>query len=70
MSVPHPTPPTITQTKNGKRLAFTRMVNKYQQSIINFCGRMLGNRNEAEDAAQEIFIRAYTKRDTQRSVKF
>ncbi len=31
----------------------------YKDKIYQLCYRMLGNRHEAEDAAQEAFIRAY-----------
>ncbi|MCB0155194.1 MAG: sigma-70 family RNA polymerase sigma factor [Anaerolineae bacterium] len=51
----------ITLTKNGCRAAFNNIVEEYQQPIYNFCYRMLSNRAEAEDAAQEVFIRAYLK---------
>ncbi len=51
----------LTQTKNGDRIAFSRIVEKYQQSVYNLCYRMLNNVDDAEDAAQEVFIRAYSK---------
>ena len=54
----------ITLTKNGSNVAFNNVVEKYQQPIYNFCCQMLHNRAEAEDAAQEVFTRAYLKLDT------
>ncbi len=54
----------LLMTKKGDRLAFNNIVKKYQQPIYNFCYRMLKNKDEAEDAAQEIFMRAYAKLDT------
>jgi RNA polymerase sigma-70 factor (ECF subfamily) len=54
----------LIMTKNGDRRAFNNIVKKYQQPIYNYCYRMLQNRNEAEDAAQEVFLRAYTRLDT------
>ena len=65
----YPTDPDPTEwvmlTKNGDKRAFNKVVNKYQQPIYNFCYQMLHqNRDEAEDAAQEVFLRAYTKLDT------
>jgi RNA polymerase sigma-70 factor (ECF subfamily) len=57
----------LIKTKNGQRQAFNNIVQKYQQSIYNFCYRMLGNAYEAEDAAQEIFLRAYTRLDSYNS---
>ncbi len=54
----------LTMTKNGDRLAFNHIVEAYQQPIYNFCYRMLKNADEAEDAAQEVFTRAYFKLDS------
>jgi len=39
--------------------AFTELVRQYQTPVYNLCYRMLGNPQEAEDAAQESFWRAY-----------
>jgi len=54
----------VTLTKNGCSVAFNNIVEEYQRPIYNFCYRMLKNVDEAEDAAQEIFIRAYFKLDS------
>lgn len=43
----------------GDDLAFTRLVEIYQKPVYNLCYRMLGNAGDAEDAAQESFLRAY-----------
>lgn len=43
---------------------FEELVAANQRDIINFHHRMVGNRAEAEDLAQETFIRAYKKFDT------
>jgi len=43
----------------GEREAFEMIVNKYQAGILSLAWSVLGNRAEAEDAAQEAFIRAY-----------
>ncbi|NIV31364.1 MAG: sigma-70 family RNA polymerase sigma factor, partial [Anaerolineae bacterium] len=40
--------------------AFGRVVMAYQTPVYNLCYRMLGNAAEAEEAAQETFLRAYT----------
>jgi RNA polymerase sigma-70 factor (ECF subfamily) len=45
----------------GDRMAFTGLVETYQTAIFNLCYRMLGDRCEAEDAAQEAFLRAYSQ---------
>ncbi|MBN1993013.1 MAG: sigma-70 family RNA polymerase sigma factor [Anaerolineae bacterium] len=54
----------IAQAKAGQQAAFGRIVEKYQQPVYNICYHMLKNTDEAEDAAQEVFLRAYTKLDT------
>jgi RNA polymerase sigma-70 factor (ECF subfamily) len=54
----------LRRTKNGDRTAFSNIVEKYQRPVYNLCYRMLGNAEDAEDAAQEAFIRAYAKLDT------
>jgi len=54
----------LRRTKNGDSTAFSYIAEKYQQSVYNLCYRMLGNAEDAEDAAQEVFIRAYAKLDT------
>lgn len=54
----------LRQTKNGDSTAFSYIVEKYQQPVYNLCYRMLGHANDAEDAAQEVFIRAYARLDT------
>ena len=51
----------ITLTRQGNTAAFGKIVEKYQRPVYNLCYRLLGNAVEAEDAAQEIFIRAYTR---------
>ena len=54
----------ITLTKQGDKAAFNHIVEKYRQPVYNLCYQMLRNSHEAEDAAQEVFLRAYTKLDT------
>lgn len=44
---------------DGNQDAFAELVNTYQHAVYNLCYRMLGERTEAEDAAQETFLRAY-----------
>lgn len=57
---------------DGNQDAFADIVYAYQDSVYNLCYRMLGERGEAEDAAQEAFLRAYlnlTRYDPARSFK-
>ena len=43
----------------GDDEAFARLVELYQKPVYNLCYRMLGTSGDAEDAAQETFLRAY-----------
>jgi RNA polymerase sigma-70 factor (ECF subfamily) len=49
----------LTQAISGDPNAFGRLVETYQEPVYNLCYRMLGDHYEAEDAAQEVFLRAY-----------
>jgi RNA polymerase sigma-70 factor (ECF subfamily) len=54
----------VAQAMAGDRAAFSSLVEAYHRPVFNLAYRMLGNSVEAEDAAQESFIRAYTRLDT------
>lgn len=54
----------LERARNGDRAAFGRLVEAYQGPVYNLAYRMLNNRGEAEEAAQEAFIRAYTRLDS------
>ncbi len=45
--------------KRGDHSAFEKIVLKYQDRVYNLCYRFLGDKQEAEDSAQEIFIKVY-----------
>ncbi|KOP68107.1 hypothetical protein AMS62_24810 [Bacillus sp. FJAT-18019] len=49
----------IRRVADGDTDAFEIIVQQYQQKIYMFCYFMLGHRQEAEDAAQEVFFKAY-----------
>ena len=51
----------IEQALEGDRVAFGHLVQAYERPVYNLTYRMLGDPAEAEDAAQETFVRAYTK---------
>ena len=51
----------IARARAGDESAFTVLVEAYQSAIYNLCYRMLGDAAEAEDAAQEAFLRAYSR---------
>jgi len=54
----------VIQAKKGDQTAFAEFVDMYKDRVFNISFRMLGNRHEAEDIAQEAFIRAYVNIDT------
>lgn len=54
----------IKQVKKGDQAAYSDVVQFYQERIYQHCYRMLGNKHEAEDLAQEAFIRAYVNIDS------
>jgi RNA polymerase sigma-70 factor (ECF subfamily) len=43
----------------GDDQAFALLVERYKNPVYSLCYRMLGNSKDAEDAAQESFMRAY-----------
>jgi RNA polymerase sigma-70 factor, ECF subfamily len=49
----------IARARDGDQDAFREIVERYQAAVYNLAYRMLGNADEAEDAAQEIFVRVY-----------
>lgn len=56
----------------GDSEAFGELVLLYQRPVFNLAYRMLSNAKEAEDAAQEAFVKAYTnlhRYDVNRSFK-
>ena len=45
--------------KNGEQDALRELVERHKLSVINLCLRFTGNRNDAEDLAQEVFIKVF-----------
>jgi len=44
--------------------AFEVLVHRYKRMVINVCFRLTGDRENAEDVAQEVFFRVYQKART------
>ena len=49
----------IAQAKLGDMDAFAELVARYQRPVVHFCQRMVGSRQDAEDIAQDSFVRVY-----------
>lgn len=49
----------IERAKAGDPAAFEQMIDCYQRKVISTAWKMLGNREDARDAAQEVFLRVY-----------
>jgi len=49
----------IERVKAGDKEAFTGLVDTYKNMVYTVCLRMLGSEADAEEAAQDVFIKAY-----------
>jgi RNA polymerase sigma-70 factor (ECF subfamily) len=49
----------LADASGGDIEAFTSLVQAYQRPVFSLCYRMLGNAQDAEDAAQETFLKAF-----------
>lgn len=47
----------------GEREAFDRLVEKYQRDVYRLCYRYVNNHQDANDMAQEVFLKAYRALD-------
>ena len=54
----------IERALNNDLAAFEALVSRYQGKIVGYAARMLNDHDEAEDVAQEAFIRAYRSLDS------
>ena len=51
----------VDRARAGDRKAFSELVRRHQTAVYRICYRVLGNLQDAEDATQEAFIRAYER---------
>ena len=49
----------VTRTQEGNRDAFSALVARYQDRVLNLVFRRLSDRDLALDVAQEVFLKAY-----------
>lgn len=47
----------------GEEKAFEELLRKYKNSVYSICYRMVRNQTDAEDLAQDVFIRTFTVLD-------
>ncbi len=52
--------------KEGSQAAFTELMGRHRGPIVNFLNRLIGDRDRAEDLAQEVFLRVYRHAGTYR----
>jgi RNA polymerase sigma factor (sigma-70 family) len=49
----------VRRAQAGETAAFATLVRRYQAPVVRFCERMTGSLSDAEDIAQEAFVRMY-----------
>jgi RNA polymerase sigma-70 factor, ECF subfamily len=49
----------VQEVRNGNRQAFTELMRRYQQRVYWVARRIVGNHEDADDVAQESFVKAY-----------
>jgi RNA polymerase sigma-70 factor (ECF subfamily) len=54
----------ITKIKEGDPSAYAVLVNKYKKMAFNVALQMMGNREDAEEIAQDAFLKAYRALDS------
>ncbi|MBI3932240.1 MAG: sigma-70 family RNA polymerase sigma factor [Acidobacteria bacterium] len=50
---------TVLACQRGQREAFDRLVTRYQRDVYRLCYRYVNNHHDANDLAQDAFLRAY-----------
>lgn len=51
----------VSRVRAGDQEAFATLVERHKRTVYNLGYRLLGNSQDADDAAQETFMRAYTR---------
>jgi RNA polymerase sigma-70 factor, ECF subfamily len=54
----------VRRAQRGDRFAFERLVDRHEHRLYTLSARVLGSANEAADAVQETFLRAWLRLDT------
>jgi RNA polymerase sigma-70 factor, ECF subfamily len=50
------------EVRDGSAAAFEELVLRYQERLVRILEHLVGNRDQAEDLAQEVFLRVYRAR--------
>lgn len=56
----------LAAAKEGDRRAFGELVDRHKDTLVSYLMRLTGNRDRAEDLAQESFLRLYERSDRYR----
>ena len=49
----------VAYVRRGNDAAFAAIYDRHHRGLLSFCRHMLGSRDEAEDALQQVFVAAY-----------
>lgn len=49
----------VQRLQRGDETAFDELLSRYKRPVVNFCYRLLGDAGDADDVAQEVFVRVY-----------
>jgi RNA polymerase sigma-70 factor (ECF subfamily) len=58
---PDPDALLLARCRRGEASAFDALLERHRGSVLNLAYQMLGAAEEAQDAAQEVFVRAFTR---------
>jgi RNA polymerase sigma-70 factor (ECF subfamily) len=59
MSLPQPDPAILRKAQKGDERAFSIIVRMYETPVYNYVLRLVGDRSQAEDLTQEVFLRVF-----------
>ncbi len=51
----------VEHLQRGEDATFDELMARYKRPVVNFCYRLLGDANDADDVAQEVFVRVYQR---------
>ncbi len=51
----------IERARQGENLAFEQLIQRYDRRVMALALQLLGNRTDAEDVCQEVFMKVYQK---------